>query len=333
MLRRSAGFTLVELLIAAFGLALVVVYSLGSFTALNQTATVVDQVSEAQQNSRAVAALIERDLRNAGYLVPVAGAVCGVDSTTGPDTLYVSDSDAIRTVDELPLGLRGSDLGAITSVEPDDSVSTTTLSVDTVIIDGVASYRKDSGSAGLDSDFRVGAGAIVVDALNTDRGVACGRVTAVTTGGTPSVTVAFDSELDSGSGISELVVIPAHVYRIDTGVTPFQLERNGTKLAADVEDLQVAYFYDADGDGLAAATEYEGNSSTNVYDPEAVDGANLLDVRFSVVIATRGVDPRKRTNASRGEARENRDPTTVPGDDGRHRRVYTSTVRIRNNTT
>ena len=64
---------------------------------------VVDQVTEAQQNLRAVADLIERDVRRAGYMVPPHAAICGYDQTAGPDTLFVTNADVLRSV----FGLEG----------------------------------------------------------------------------------------------------------------------------------------------------------------------------------------------------------------------------------
>jgi len=43
--RRNAGFTLVELLVSAAAMAIVIFYTLGTFTVQHQTYTVVDQVS------------------------------------------------------------------------------------------------------------------------------------------------------------------------------------------------------------------------------------------------------------------------------------------------
>jgi prepilin-type N-terminal cleavage/methylation domain-containing protein len=93
--RRRAGFTLIELLVSVAMLGIVVVYLLRSFTVQHRTYTVVDETTELQQNLRAVADLVERDLRHAGMMVPESGAVCGVDDTAGPDVLFVSDADAI----------------------------------------------------------------------------------------------------------------------------------------------------------------------------------------------------------------------------------------------
>jgi prepilin-type N-terminal cleavage/methylation domain-containing protein len=327
--RRDAGFTLVELMVSAAAMAIVIFYTLGTFTVQHQTYTVVDQVSETQQNSRAIAGMIERDLRGAGYLVSPTAAVCGFDDTDGPDILVLSDTDAVKQVDQLPPSMQGTDLGVSTSTAPANG--STALSVGSLLIDDAASYKKDSSSTGLDSDFRVGAGAIVIDAANPQRGVACGQVTAV---GTNTVTVDFDTPpLNGANGTAtpDYRVVPAHYYEVDTTTNPPQLERDGFILAKDVEDLQVAWFYDANQDGQATGNEYAGDDDSNTYSTDVVDGNDLREVRFHVVVATRDDDPRNPDNAGTGQARENRDPDTVSSDDGRRRRVYTSTVRIRNN--
>lgn len=325
MLKRARGFSLVELLIAAMALSLVVVYTMGTFTVQNEHATVIDQVSEAQQNIRSVAGLIERDLRNAGYLVPTAGAFCAADATAGPDTLYMSDTDAIRTVDDLPGNLQGQDLAAETVTNP--TLGTSTINVDQIVIDGQPTYRKDTASTAADSDFRVGGGVIIVDTADTARGVACGRVTAVST---TSLTVFFDRVMALPSAPTAMRVIPAHVYRVDTTNTPPILSRDGTTLARDVEDLQAAFFYDASDDGVVDPNEYKGNTALNLLDNTAIDGTTLREVRFHVVVTTSEADPRLPLTAGRGQARENRSVGSVPGPDGRHRRVYTSVVRLRN---
>ena len=73
MLKR--GFTLLELLVALGLLSIVLMFVFNTFTYQHATYTVTDQVSEASQNQRAIARLLERDIRNAGYLVPPAAAV------------------------------------------------------------------------------------------------------------------------------------------------------------------------------------------------------------------------------------------------------------------
>jgi len=327
--RRNDGFTLIELMVSAAAMGIVIFYTLGSFTVQHQTYVVVDQVSESQQNSRAIAGMIERDLRNAGYLIPESAAVCGRDNTTGPDILVISDTDAIKHVDDLPPSLQGSALSVRSSTAPGNG--STVLTVDGLLLDDEASYKKDSSSASLDSDFHVAGGAIVIDSANPQRGVACGQVTAV---GTNTISVDFDTPAlngTNGTAPPDYRAVPAHYYAIDASSDPPRLERNGLILAKDVEDLQVAWFYDVNQDGQATGSEYAGDAANNVYASDEVDGSDLREVRFNVVVTTRSDDPRNPNSAGTGQVRENRDPASVSGDDGRRRRVYASTVRIRNN--
>jgi prepilin-type N-terminal cleavage/methylation domain-containing protein len=322
----AAGFSLVELMIALGAMGIIVMFALGSFTAQHQTYVVVDQVSETQQNTRAIAALLERDIRNAGFMVPPAAASCGVDNDDGSDVLFVSDAGAIRTVDQLPQELAALELGATTSVEP--STGSTVVTVDDVVIDQQASYDED-GDGTDDTDFQEQGGAIVVDVANPGRGVACGIVSSIDSA--TQLSVVFENELAAGTAFPpQLRVVPAHVYRVvdPGGGAPPELRRNGVALARDVEDLQVAWFYDDDRDGQIDGGEYRGDSSLD-YDNEAVDGNDLREIRINLVLRTRSDDPRNPDSAGTGQARENRD-TSVPGDDGRRRRVHTATVRLRN---
>ena len=100
-IRRNAGFSLIELMISASLVLIVMVVVTQVFTTQHRTYVVIDEISEAQQNLRAVSELIERDVRRAGYMVPAQAAVCAFDQSTGPDTLYVSKTDEIRTVFDL----------------------------------------------------------------------------------------------------------------------------------------------------------------------------------------------------------------------------------------
>jgi prepilin-type N-terminal cleavage/methylation domain-containing protein len=322
------GFTLVELLVALGLLAVVLAFVFDTFTFQHATYSVVDQISEAQQNSRAIARLIERDIRNAGYLVPPGAAACGVDETDEPDALFLSDTDAILPADQLPVELAGDDLGAETTDDP-GSTGSLAVGVDDVVVDGTASYDVD-GDGTNDSDFRVGGGAILVDVGNPDRGVSCGLVTAVDTVAPASVTVNFLTvHSNAAAQPKDLVLVPGHVYRIVPASDPPRLERNGVVLAKDVEDFQVAWFYDDDEDGeVDDPGETRGVVGT-AYATNAVVGDELREIRINLVLRTRADDSRNPDMAGTGQARENR-TTAVPGDDGKHRRVHTATVRLRN---
>jgi prepilin-type N-terminal cleavage/methylation domain-containing protein len=320
------GFTLIELLVALGLLAIVLLFLFDTFTYQHATYTVVDEVSEAQQNSQAIGRLLERDIRNAGYMVPLQAAACGIDNTNAPDVLFVSDSEAILPADQLPVEYAGKVLGGKTGNDP-GSTGSTTVTVDNTVIDGTASYDTD-GDGVNDSDFHVGGGAILVDTGNASRGVACGLVTAVDAGAN-TVTVNFLNILGINAPAGKsLVLVPAHVYQIAAGSNPPRLERSGVLLAKDVEDFQVAWFYDDNTNNVVDAGEQRGISGVN-YTANTIDGSKLREIRVNLILRTRTDDPRNPDNTGIGQALENR-ATNIAAADGKHRRVHTATVRLRN---
>jgi prepilin-type N-terminal cleavage/methylation domain-containing protein len=325
-MRRNGGFTLVELLVAMALLGVVVMYLTQSFTVQQRTYQVVDEVTEAQQNLRAISALMERDVRQAGFMVPEGAAVCGLDSTLGPDVLYVSDSDAID-----PEGFLFPDLGAeVTSYA--GSSGTSDVGVTNAVLDGDAFYDIDSDGT-ADYDFRPGGGAILIDAANPVRGRACGVVQVASLGST-NVKVNFSNALipfdASQHETAELRLVPAHVYSIG-GASGVDLMRDGQLLATDVEDLQVAYFYDKNDDGDVDSAEYAGVTSTTAYAPG--DGSLwppdvLREVRVNFVTRSQSEDPNTRFQQGAFQTTENR--AAVAGTDGFRRRVHNATIRLRN---
>ena len=86
---------------------------------------------------------------------------------------------------------------------------------------------------------------------------------------------------------------------------------------------------DGDGDNQVDANEYDGDDTTNTYDPQGQDVSELREIRINLVLRTRDDDARNPTGAGRGQATENR-ATGVAGTDGRHRRMHTATMRLRN---
>ncbi len=333
--RRRHGFSLVELMVALATLGLVATLALRTFTNQHRTYVVIDDVSEVQQSARAISSLLERDIRNAGYMVPSSAAACGVDRVDGPDTIFLSDSDAIlpccsppepvgQALDRSRSALR---MAAETFTSP--NIGVTTLAVNETVVDGNATYDTD-GDGANDSDFQVGGGAILVDLANPGRGVACGFVTAVPS--TVSITIDFVAALDNGSGSSaaaELRLVPAHGYRIVELGGVSRLERDGILLSRGVEDLQFAWYYDDDRDGQVDDPGETRGVPGTAYQSQAVDGSDLREIRFNVVSRTAGVDPTNPLAAGTGQRTENRD-TAVSSPDGFRRRIQTATVRLRN---
>jgi prepilin-type N-terminal cleavage/methylation domain-containing protein len=351
MKRSKRGFSLIEMVVSMAVLGLVSFFLTEMLVRSSRTYTVVDDVTEAQQNLRAVTTLLERELRSTGFLVPAGAAICGWDTggvagpDTSPDVLYLSDADAIDPAGvSSPQGVKVD--GGYTGGTGEDDLELASL----VLEDPPnAAYDLD-GDGVNDSDFlwstaptRNG-GVIVVDRNNPERGAACGVITKIS-GNT--VTVDFEVKNAPNSPASgaapggapmpppfaDLVAVPAHVYWVNPGGPgqPPQLIRDGMVLASDVEDLQLALFYDNDDDGVIDGGEYPG-SAGGAYESKDWDNKKLREVRVTVVARTRGEDPDVLANPNLAnsvtQGFENRGVGVVA--DGFRRRSITLVVQPRN---
>ena len=113
--------------------------------------------------------------------------------------------------------------------------------------------------------------------------------------------------------------MPAHRYSVNL---QNQLMRDDLVLADDVEDLQLAYFFDsvtADNEVDSDALEYPGTVDGNVYASTDWDNSELREIRFSFVVRTRLTDPN--LPGAVPQPLENHVPAAVA--DGFRRRVLT----------
>ncbi len=329
--RFTSGFTLIELLVSFAVLGVVSLYLTDMLTRQSRAYTVVDQVTEVQQNVRAIAHLMEREVRSTGYLAPEAAAVCGLDRTAGPDILFLTDAPAMRFEDD-----KNYERGARLVGGYDDEGTDEVIQLETLVVDNDPFYDTD-GDGTPDSDFQAGGGVIIVDPQDQERGASCGIITQAPDVGNNTITVDFQlggAEPDGmplgpepvgGSG-EALVAVPANVYQVIGTL----LRRNDLVLAQDVEDLQFAVFYDIDGDGSVDPGEYQGDDTSD-YVASDWDNRDMREIRFNIVARSRLQDVNFGTGnqlAGTFQRTENRDP--VPGTDGFRRRVYTSSVRPRN---
>lgn len=317
---RNSGFTIIELLIASTIMAIVMVFTMETFTVNNRNYVKIDSVVDTQQGLRAIASLLERDLRHAGMMVPEAAAICGIDNTTAPDLLYISDHTAINPVDAI-----GTFDGARMGVSDISNGGSPALTLDTLVLEPDTpdpSYDTDSNGVN-DSDFRVDGGVIIIDLLDPDRGSVCGVVTGVNLA-TPSITVNIKtlSMPPSGGATTALIAVPALEYRIDSN----KLYRNNLLLANGVEDLQVVYFLDLNGNHNLDFGELHGITGNN-YLSGASDASMLRAVRLNVVARTRSED--ERFTEGFVQLKENRTAAGATSD-GYRRRVHTAIVRMRN---
>ncbi len=327
--RSTRAFTLLELLLSMVILGGLIFVMTSAFQVQQRTYVVVDQISEAQQNMRGVTDLIERDVRRAGYMVPKQAAICGYDATTGADTLYVSHTEVLRSVYDLEddnLDLSGNFGAPVTN---DTSTFNATGASFTLQL---SRLWVDAAADG--DDFAVGDGVIVVNKNDEDQSVACGTITSISGN---NLTVNLGATSTGAVNLNaDVVVIPAIVYRLDTGVTPPRLMRNGQMLASGVEDFQVTYFFDLNDDLVVDGGESFGTAGGTDRPWELTPAANrpdftsLRSVGINIVTATRQDDPNVNYRLGKGQVTGNRTAGSLVTIDGKRRRVSSTRVRLRN---
>jgi prepilin-type N-terminal cleavage/methylation domain-containing protein len=335
-MRSQAGFSLIELMVSAALMLILMVAVTRAFTTQQHTYIVVDQVTEAQQNLRAIADLVERDVRRAGYMVPANAAVCAYDDTDGPDTLFVSKTDAIRTVYDLEDENLSLSANKGAKVAGAGSTFNATGASFSLTVEQLWADYDDPGDPDDNVDFAVGEGVIVASEYNEDASVACGKITAISG---KTLTVNFGGTSTGAVGTNAgVLAIPAHVYELSLGTSgnPNRLLRNGQLLASDVEDFQVTWFFDDDGDLVVDASEMHG-TALGVDQPwELSPLANrpnfstLREVGVNLVTVTRTDDPNTDYQMGAGQVTGNRDASSLPSGDGKRRRVSSTRVRLRN---
>jgi len=320
---RRAGFTLIELLtvVALFGIVSIYV---GRILVVNERAYhTVGHTSESQQNLRVFGELVEDDVRHAGMMVFRDTAVCGVDNTTAPDLLYVSDAAAIAPQDEEFTPFSGPTVsGGPWNLNTNGTAQTFTLS--SLVVEPSPPSRPaydTDGNGTADSDFRVNGGVIVHDPTTPTRGNACGRITAVNLGTSQITVVGVAAMASSASG---LVAVPANEFRIESG----QLRWNNVALADGIEDFQVAYVFDVDEDNVIDGNTDKrgfGEAGQSNYTSSELEPNQMREIQIGIVSRTRLADAKF---TGRPQALLNRTP--IATNDGFRRRTFESRIVLRN---
>jgi prepilin-type N-terminal cleavage/methylation domain-containing protein len=317
------GFTLIELVVVLLVTGIISIFVGQTLIVTDRTFHRVDQTTTSQQSLRVIADILDRDIRHAGLMIPGAASVCGVDNDTAPDILYLSDANAIDPADEDTSPYPGAQIAGVTNL----SVGTVTLSLDSLVIetDGTRSAYDTNMDGNTDSDFQPNAGVIIADSLDDSRGTACGRIQSVNLA-TDQITVVITSKLDNTANPAQLIAVPAHEYRI----SGTRLIWNGRGLSEGIEDFQVSYYFDLDGDEVdgedLVVGEIQGDGDHQDYGSGGVSADDLREIQVSVVARSRVED--REFSTGRLQPVENREPAGSA--DGFHRRVLQTKIRLRN---
>ncbi|MAJ59546.1 MAG: hypothetical protein CBC48_05965 [bacterium TMED88] len=320
--RHDSAFTLVELMVTTAILGVILVYVFGTMVTTQKKAVALTDTVDTQQAARQIADLIERDIRHTAMMIDDAAAICGIDQTDAPDSLYVTDWEVVTLGEDLDASLSATVTGAT-----DLPSSASYFVVDRLMleVDSPSGSFDTNGDGTMDSDFSTAGQVIFADANNPERGTACGSITGVL----PPNQLRFDLEagglsaLGTGSQTPRIIAVPAIRYQIDSGQT---LSRGAYPLAENIEDIQFAWFIDDNEDNAVDSGEYRGDGAGSLYTAQNLDASRLREIRLNVVLRTEDDEPG--TSTGNPIATENRSITSAQ--DGFRRRVYTSVVRLRN---
>ena len=301
MRRSNAGFSLAELMVALAILGVVLAHTFTMFAVEQTLQQKTGRTLETQQDVRLISDAIALDARHSGFLVPRVAGVSSVDGgTAAPDRFCASDpaifdeSEVEEATDHL---LRASLSSAV-----GNAATTVTLTTGHLDID-------DDGTN--TNDFTVGDGIIIAD----DDDSHCARITNITTGLNPVITFtpATGGTFNAGTALGRAV--PAVIWE----VSGTDLLRNNRLISNQIEDLQVEFGVDDDGNGQLTGGEFP------VHDLEGDDPSEVRHVRLTIVGRTRQEDPD--VTSSGRPAVANR---TGGANDGFRRRKVATAIMLRN---
>ncbi len=327
---KNKGFTLIEILVALaiLGIVLAGIYSV--YTMQHKSYIVQEQVANMQQNERIAMQMITRDIRMAG--LGMAAPELGINDFGDGGGYDGSDTITIAYYVFNPNNSKGGRTQINGDTGPITAASSVNLPVeDTTGFnagDWVFVYPTppaDTQSYALICITSINAGALVH-----------------TPGGSGSCASAQNVVYSNG-GTIELTNLNARVRNInpkktgsESGLIAYAIADgyvltrsvNGgaaQPLADNIEDMQIAYGFDSDNDGVVDLW---------IQNPAGQNMANLREIRVTLVARTTREDPEWQAGAR--PVIENHDPagsavTTPAQAAGYRRRVLQSTIRLRNN--
>jgi len=325
----EAGFSLVEVMAAMIILAIAMTAVFATFTSQQKSFTTQSRVAEMQQNLRQAVEYVSRDIRLAGYGIPgnvtipnniIAAGVTSIrslyakDNTAGPDQIYIlymfdMDANQPPTTDNAA----GVPANAASITVPGGAGFLATGEELVLITDGAtADLYETSAAAGTILTFGGGY------SYNS------GHSKTYPAGSSPPVTVA--------KARFARYYIENNILMVDRmgGATP-------QPLADDIEDMQIQYIMDTDGDGFAetgTGFRLPFDPSNIVNDPStgvsavtgvALNPSQIRQVRLLFIARTRLPE------AGWAETRPalgNRAAGATP--DGYRRRTYDIVIDVRN---
>lgn len=243
--RSSAGFSLIELMVAVAVFGLITAQLLIVFSNQKRVFSSNERALDVQEQARMTLELISFDTRMGGFMVPRYTAVSSVDGgDTGADRFCVSDASYFD--------FSGAPSPLDTKTMPFDGARVTNLASDHVTVSGL---DIDGSAPAVDflapSAAGAGNGGGIIIASPTQ--TFCARITRIAGNDIYFEDHQTDDDVQFGdatvyitAGVTpDLRAVPAQVYEVDP--VALELHRNGLLLASQIEDMQVEYWLDNSG--------------------------------------------------------------------------------------
>ena len=346
--KNSNGFSLIELMIAIFIGMMLIAAASATYIAQNRSFTAQESVSEVNTQSKIAHDLVSNDIRSAGFgvaldmsLEPVNGytdIIIPVDSSTAPDAITVVGG--FRKIGSLwPVGFDtdntlcpiSSDLQGATAIQID---------YDSTIGNSQGPNASDRRFLSIDGiDFiEVSSCSIDTDTNNCDPSSI--TLNKPLSHNFPLIDNQGGANCDVGRPVYLVEDITFCVNTTDNTLRRIRRNANASSctgistsldevLADNIEDLQLAYAIDANGDGDADDTNGNGRLDDFLDGSAFTDFSTIKAVRVNVLARTDRPDPGYRNMGSRPAVIENHTQTIVI-DDFR-RRWWQAIVSVRNN--
>ena len=321
------GFSLVELMVA-MTIGFIVVAAVGYvYLSSRQSFRLTDSMSRMQENGRLAIETLARDVRMAGYVG------CGNLKNATINTI----ANAPVPVMSMATAITGEDSGA--AVANYAGTTITRAAGDTISVMGafgggvnlVGNLDPSNANIQINGNpysFAVGDVLMVTNCTNAD----IFRPTTVSTGG--SVTMSHSNATNTGNRVGTYgpdgIVLRMDRFTYFIGTNPAGkralyrtnltkgVPEDTVELVEDVEDMQIEYGQDTNGDGAADAY----NDATTV----AANWAQVVSARISLLLASpeNNIVPSEQTYNFDGAA------VTAATGDRRLFQVLTTTIAVRN---
>ncbi len=334
--QRERGMTLVEIMVA---LAVSMVMLTGVVQVMlssKQTYRVQEGTARLQENGRFAAQFLSEDLRMAGFSGCSSGItpnnIVDLDGDGTADSYYAFDTDGLMGYEytDLPVTLSSTETLTAAEVVNNSDVIVLSYASTNEALQLVGNLTTDNANIQLTATDMFAANDVlfITDCSNADIFAATNAskgagVTTIAHASSTNLVPKLSKAYGTDAMVMSMVKVAYYVANNAAGIPSLYRRRmvganfQTEELVEGVESLQILYGEDLDGDGVA--NRYVNASSVG-------DFANVVTVRFSLLMES----PDEVNSKADTRTYTLLDTVIDPVDDRRLRRIFSTTVNLRN---